>query len=31
MLVAEHGGFRRAAKALDLPQSTISRQIQSLE
>jgi len=31
MLAAEHGSFRRAAEALNLSQSTISRRIQLLE
>ncbi|PJI44684.1 MAG: LysR family transcriptional regulator [Rhizobium sp.] len=31
MLVAEHGSFRRAADATNIPQSTISRRIQLLE
>ena len=31
MLAAEHGGFRRVAQILDLPQSTISRRVQLLE
>lgn len=31
ILVAEHGSFRRAANAADLPQSTLTRRIQMLE
>lgn len=31
MLVAEHGSFRRAADALNLSQSTVSRRVQLLE
>ncbi|EJU15037.1 LysR family transcriptional regulator [Sphingomonas sp. LH128] len=31
MLVAEHGSFRRAADATNIPQSTITRRIQLLE
>ncbi|WP_371824620.1 LysR family transcriptional regulator [Martelella soudanensis] len=31
MPVADHGSFRRAADVPDLPQSTISRRVQSLE
>lgn len=31
LLAAEHGSFRRAAAALDLPQSTVSRRILLLE
>lgn len=31
ILIAEHGSIRRAADALDLPQSTLSRRVQMLE
>ncbi|KAA3513712.1 LysR family transcriptional regulator [Agrobacterium vitis] len=31
LLVAEHGSFRRAAEAIDMSQSTVSRRIQLLE
>ena len=31
LLVAEHGSFRRAAEAIDISQSTMSRRVQLLE